>query len=275
MTSPTFSVIIPTLNEEKFLPLLLESLSEQGERNFEVIVVDGSSQDATVSIAKRFQKKLPSLQILTGKRGLPYQRNSGAKVAKGKWLVFVDADSVFLPYFFSETLVYIDTYKPRVFTTWARPDSESVNDALITLFYLLIIEGSLLVKRHITPGPLAIVRADVFKSVGGYDETREFNEDMDLGLRLQKAGHPLFILRQSLYIWSLRRFRSEGTLKILHQYALASIVVLLRNKPLSRMPGYVMGGHLYGKRRQKQWQHFVADLNKKIRSFFDDLRNSL
>ena len=49
----TYSVIIPTLNEEKFLPNLLESLIVQTDKHFEVIVVDGSSKDKTVAIAGR------------------------------------------------------------------------------------------------------------------------------------------------------------------------------------------------------------------------------
>jgi len=55
---PTFSVIIPTLNEEKFLPNLLRSLADQSKKDFEVIVVDDCSKDKTRTIAKSYGHKV-------------------------------------------------------------------------------------------------------------------------------------------------------------------------------------------------------------------------
>ncbi len=49
-----YSIIIPTLNEEKYLPLLLSDLNKQKEKNFEVIIVDGSSIDNTKKEAEKF-----------------------------------------------------------------------------------------------------------------------------------------------------------------------------------------------------------------------------
>ena len=93
------SIIIPTLNEEKFLPKLLESLTVQTVKDFEVIVVDGSSKDKTVELAYTFSSKLPKLTIVvSGRASLPLQRNLGAQKAEGDWLVFIDADSILLPY---------------------------------------------------------------------------------------------------------------------------------------------------------------------------------
>src|SRR5690348_11138372 len=95
-----YSIIIPALNEEKFLPNLLTSLASQTKKDFEVIVVDGSSKDKTVSRARSFHKTVPGLRVVISKiASLPLQRNIGAKAAKGEWLIFVDADSILLPYF--------------------------------------------------------------------------------------------------------------------------------------------------------------------------------
>ena len=54
MGKPFFSIVIPALNEEKFLPKLLESLSHQHFCDFEVIVVDGRSKDKTVAVAETY-----------------------------------------------------------------------------------------------------------------------------------------------------------------------------------------------------------------------------
>src|SRR3990172_1161417 len=103
-----FSVIIPTLNEQKFLPNLLTSLSEQSYRDFEVIIVDGGSEDKTVVRARSYKKKLPSLTIIEhARRGVSAQRNEGAASARGEWLVFIDADSILMPYAFDRFVTFI------------------------------------------------------------------------------------------------------------------------------------------------------------------------
>lgn len=250
MRQPLFSIIIPTLNEETFLPKLLESLAGQTNKNFEVIVVDGGSKDKTVSEARQFSKQVPSLQIATVKKpNLPLQRNMGAKAASGTWFVFVDADSVFLPYFVDRAAAFIKSQEPRLFTTWFRPDNNDPKDAVYTLFSNIYVEATLIFKKPLTPGPLTIVHRAAFEHVSGYDEEHLFNEDVDFGLRLYKEGIRLDILRETLYVWSLRRFRKEGTLKVLNQYFISLFPIILFNRSMKKMPGYVMGGQLYTKKK--------------------------
>lgn len=271
MKSPLFSVIIPTLNEETFLPKLLRSLSEQTNKNFEVIVVDGSSKDKTISEAKKFTSQLPSLRVIVIKNpSLPRQRNLGAASAKGSWLVFVDADSIFLPYFIDRVTVFIGEHDPKLLTTWFRSDNEDPKDAVSTLFANVYVEATLILKKPLTPGPLTIIRRDAFDMVHGYDEEHAFNEDVDFGLRLYKAGVHLSILRESLYVWSLRRFRKEGTLKVLNQYVVSFFPILLFNRSMKWMPGYVMGGHLYGKKKKIK-RSVLNGYERKLKSIMKEL----
>lgn len=250
MAKPLFSVIIPALNEEKFLPHLLASLANQSKKNFEVIVVDGNSTDKTVSVAQSFKKSLPSLQVITSKKSsLPLQRNLGAGVAQGEWFVFVDADSVLLPYCIERFYQFIADKKPKLFTSWASPDSENPKDSVYTLFANLYIETTTIFKHPVTPGPMTVVHKSAYEEVGGYDETHQYHEDVDFGLRLFKRGITMEIIPESLYIWSLRRFRKQGTLKVLNQYVL-SVWPMLLNRPMKYMPGYVMGGQIYGKKKK-------------------------
>src|SRR6266480_923896 len=88
-----FSIIIPTLNEEHYLPKLLTDLQKQTQQNFEVIVVDGKSEDNTKEQAISFAKKLPLKFIETPTRNVSHQRNLGAKHALGAYLFFLDADT--------------------------------------------------------------------------------------------------------------------------------------------------------------------------------------
>jgi len=84
---PKFSIIIPTLNEEKYIENLLKSVKKQTLQPVEIIVADAGSKDKTREIAKKYGAKVV-------KGGLPaVGRNAGAKIAKGDILVFLDADA--------------------------------------------------------------------------------------------------------------------------------------------------------------------------------------
>lgn len=270
MSRPRFSVIIPTLNEEKFLPNLLASLVTQTEKPFEVIVVDGKSKDKTVPVAESFKKKLPMKVIVCERASLPMQRNRGAAHAGGNWFVFADADSVLLPYFFERIRAFIAEEDPQVFTTWFCPDSEAPNDALTVLMFVMILEGSFLFKRpNVTPGPLTVIEKATFESVGGYDERHAFHEDLDLGLRLYQQHARYALLRETLYVWSLRRFRSEGTMKVIQQHARSVLSIIFYRRPMKSKSGYIMGGHLYGK--SKKPKSVLAQYEKRFKTMIKEL----
>ena len=241
------SIVIPALNEEKFLPDLLTSLTRQTNMDFEVVVVDGASQDRTVEVARSFSSKLPNLKVLVSETaGVSHQRNLGARATSGEWLIFIDADSTLLPYFIERVEWFIKEQKPEFFTTWLRPDSEGSGDALISLVVNSVVEGSVIFHRSVSPGPLTIVTRNVFELVGGFDETLSFGEDYDLTQRIAAHRIKLQILRETLYIMSLRRVRRDGKLHFLYIYTRVSLSVLLTKKNLDHLPSsYVMGGKPY------------------------------
>lgn len=264
-----FSIIIPALNEEKFLPRLLDSLTLLSTRDFEVIVVDGSSKDRTVAVAKSFVRKLPKLTVLESKiANTALQRNMGANVARGQWLVFADADTQLLPYFFERLKGFIEERNPSLFTTWFRSDSENAGDAMLTLFTNMYIEGSIIFKRPLSPGPLTIVTKKIFDDVGGYDESLVFGEDYDFGRRVTERGIPFHVLRESLCVFSLRRLRKEGMIKFLQLYVKATLLVLLTRKNLNYR-GYIAGGHYYQERRKVK-QSVVKHYEKKVKKLLAD-----
>jgi glycosyltransferase involved in cell wall biosynthesis len=244
------SIVIPALNEEYFLPNLLASLANQTRREFEVIVVDGLSSDRTVEVAHSFGSMLPKLEVLvSNKASLPLQRNLGAKASTGDWLIFIDADSIVLPYFAERIERFIEEQNPTLFTTWFRPDSEVSGDALFTLIANLFVEGSIVFRRPIAPGPLAGIRRDVFDLVGGYNESLTFGEDFEFTQRITARGISLQILRETLYVYSLRRIRRDGKMRFIRLYARGSIVALLMKRNLNNVQSYTMGGQIYSARK--------------------------
>ncbi len=89
--TPFFSVCIPTKNREKSIGKMLQTLTKQSYKNFEVLIVDGGSTDKTIKIAKKFKESL-NLKIVYKKGGLIPQMNKGLKIAKGKVFVRTDDD---------------------------------------------------------------------------------------------------------------------------------------------------------------------------------------
>ena len=95
------SIIIPCLNEEEYLPLLLESVKKQKFLDYEIILADAGSKDKTLQIAKKYNCK-----IVPG--GLPSKgRNQGAKKAKGDLLLFLDADVILPDGFFKDADILV------------------------------------------------------------------------------------------------------------------------------------------------------------------------
>ena len=86
------TIVIPTFNEEKDVGNVIKSLHKQTFKNFEIIIVDDGSTDKTREIIRKFKR----VKLIEGQhKGPGFSRNLGAKNAKGKFLVFVDADMTF------------------------------------------------------------------------------------------------------------------------------------------------------------------------------------
>jgi glycosyltransferase involved in cell wall biosynthesis len=96
---PTVSVIVPARDEESCLCACLESLAGQAGVSFDIVVVDDGSTDGTRAIALAF----PSVRVVDaappppGWTGKNNAMTAGAKIARGRWLLFTDADTVHMP----------------------------------------------------------------------------------------------------------------------------------------------------------------------------------
>ncbi|MCX8008603.1 MAG: glycosyltransferase [Patescibacteria group bacterium] len=269
--NPLFSIVVPTLNEEQYLPNLLTSLSQQTEKNFEVIIADGNSQDATRTIAEKFQSRLPFLQVITTRdRGVSKQRNAGSAIARGEWIITTDADTIFKPYCLSQIKFWIHEKKHKHFTSWFSSETDNPNDALLILFINAGMEISLKMKRPAAYGAFMVTHADLFRKLNGFDESLEFGEDNDLCRRAYEAtGELMGMIREGLVTYSLRRFHHHGLIHTLQLYARASFVLLLTKRTPAKLPGYVMGGHVYTEKEKKAWTTLLKDYEKTIRKFIN------
>ncbi len=180
------SLIIPAYNEEALLPRLLDSVDAARARydgnpeDIEVIVADNASLDATASIAGERGCRVVRVE----KRLIAAARNGGASAARGKLLSFVDADSRVHP----ETFNAIDRALARsnviAGATGVRLERWSLG---IALTYLAIVPLAVLTRMD--TGVVFCRRRD-FELIGGYDERRQFGEDVAFLFALRKLGRP-------------------------------------------------------------------------------------
>lgn len=89
------SIIIPAFNCAEWIRAAIESCLAQTQRSAEIIVVDDGSVDRTGSICADFGESVRYVKVANG--GVSRARNIGAKMASGKWLLFLDADDILMP----------------------------------------------------------------------------------------------------------------------------------------------------------------------------------
>lgn len=252
MTAPFFSIIIPTLNEADYIGRLLEDLLEQTETAFEIIVVDGGSQDKTQEKIEQCAHQLPVIYIKSDRANVSRQRNIGARYAKGTYLVFFDADSQIPPKFLSSIRKHLKTSSCDYLTTYIFSDSKNVYDKAIERLINISIEIGSLIDRPFVVGANFIVSKTVFEKIGGFREEVKYAEDYDLAVRLYEKHYTLDILKSPRLVFSLRRYRHEGRLKVLRKNAQAALHVLTRGPITKDLFDYPMGGAIYRFKQRTQ-----------------------
>jgi glycosyltransferase involved in cell wall biosynthesis len=222
------SVIIPTLNEEKYLPQLLESLKKQIFRDFEVIVSDSYSKDNTAKIAKKYGAKV----VLGPKLGPGYGRNLGAKKARGEILLFMDSDGVLDNKDSLKVLAEKMYDKNFIAGSFRYLPLEKATFSQRIAYYVTnwITRVSILTGKPFIPGFCFFFRKDVFEKVGGFNEELVFCEDHDLSQRVSKASKGKFIYINIPMKTSMRRLKGLGFWQTIKDYLIPTIYYLIYKK---------------------------------------------
>ncbi len=203
------SIVIPTLNEEKYLPRLLESIRRQNFSDYEIIVSDGGSSDRTKQIALDGACRF----VVDNDHHHPsWQRNNGAAVATGDILLFLDADTVLLDNFLS---VVTNEFLSRKlsgagFYIRFNPNKASYN------IYSGLYNFFCFYRQYFAPASIGagiLARRDIHESIGGFDPEIYVAEDYDYCYRLSRRGRFRMITSRRLE-YSSRRLAKEGGLVV-------------------------------------------------------------
>jgi glycosyltransferase involved in cell wall biosynthesis len=233
-----YSIIIPTLNEEKLLPELLKQLTSSGIKSkydFEFIISDGGSTDKTIEMALPFADTI-KIYRGSGKQNIAMGRNEGAKLASGEILVFINADILF--HDINEFFRYVEkhfTDEYIALTCFVKifPEEETTPDKLFHVVYnnfFMLLNN---IGGGMGRGECQIVRKEAFQKVGGYNEEMAAGEDLDLFRRLKQLGKILFSNKIWIYE-SPRRYRKYGYSYITFSWIRNGLSVLFTNKSVSK-----------------------------------------
>lgn len=267
---PQFSIIIPALNEERYLPHLLADLSNQTFRDFEVIVVDGKSDDQTVAKAKLFKSKLPSLTILTSpKRHVCTQRNLGAASAKADILIFSDADNRLPPYFLQGLKYRWEESGADILSTYFEPDVKTPKNITIASAVNLFHELQMSIKPTYLFEGMIIVSLSAFSKIGGFDENIHYAEGKNFIQTAIIQGFKPLIIRDPIYTLSFRRLRKYGTINLAARMAKLEISRLFGSQyyNLQAKSLYpLLGGSPFAKSRKIK-NKFLKNVAKLLKDF--------
>ncbi len=207
------SIIIPTLNEEQYLPQLLGSLYESAhDKQLQIIIVDAKSTDRTLEIVQKWRRNTPTGITLSAvkseHRNIALQRNLGASTAQHEILLFMDAD-VRVPsaHAFTELIQKFDQggySAASCYVTSIEPDWRA------KLFFYIWTQFSRFMQ-YSSPnvlGACIIPTKTVFNNCKGFDPTITIGEDANYCLRAMKFGR--FRILPVLMEVSARRFRKHG-----------------------------------------------------------------
>lgn len=235
---PFLSIVIPAKNEERNLPILLDSIKAQDFTDYEIIVADAQSTDKTRAIARNF-----GARIIEGGKTTP-GRNLGAAAASGPTLLFLDADVVLAnPKFLSDNLNEMERKGAHVATCKVKPLSKNLVDKALHGIYNAYAIGTEKIMPH-APGFCIFARKYAHDAIDGFDEALNFAEDHDYVQRAEKAGHRFRILRSHPIAVSVRRVKRDGRLATAVRYAKAEAHKLTRGF-YKNEEDYVMGGDAY------------------------------
>lgn len=257
-----FSVVIPTLNEEDYLPKLLADFAKQRLKNFEVIVVDADSSDKTRKEALKFSKYFPLKVYGVKKRNVSFQRNFGAQKSDGEFLIFLDADARVNAVFTSN--LYANILKTKgllLIPTLTTGEPTRKNRVLFRLINS-VVELSQSLTKPLSSGGSIFISKKLFLELNGFKENLYMSEDHNLIQRARRIGAKADFLRDVKVVFSLRRVKKEGQVTVLYKYLLALIYMLVNGEVTSKIFMYEMGGGGYKDLKLKQKWSLKGDAVK-------------
>jgi glycosyltransferase involved in cell wall biosynthesis len=223
---PRISLIAPARNEERHIEAATRSLTRLDYPNLEITIIDDRSTDSTGQILDKLAAEFPQLNVVhvselpKGWLGKNHAMQLGADRSSGEWLLFTDADIVFEPTTLRRAILYAHQHQvdhlagwPEIHvTTWLLSAFMSTFAIYLFLFVRVWAIRNPKSRAHIGVGAFNLVRASVYRVVGGHERIRmRPDDDLKLGKIIKHAGwRQDFVDADGLL--SLEMYRTVGEL---------------------------------------------------------------
>ncbi len=232
--APFFSIVVPAHNEERYIANTLSHLRDLAypKGNYEIIVVENGSSDATAKVAEAFAAA--NVRVLSFARsGVAFARNRGidAAAANADWIVLLDADTTVGPSFLSELAAYVATHEDRGLSVGGVSLTPSPSTAVSAFWYGFYD----LVHRFFEHTcAVTIVHKE---RMGGirFDESLSWMEDLRFVTDVKRTGKYFFLDTRSVAS-STRRFEAHGWLRLLISQAVVGLLPVSLQKRLAYAP---------------------------------------
>jgi GT2 family glycosyltransferase len=200
--APLASFVVTCHNLGPYLDEAIDSVLAQTIGDFEIVVVnDGSTDEGTCSLLRTYAR--PRTRVIhSERRGLPGARNLGVAHSRGRFLCMLDADDILEPRYLERSLATVQPSPDVAFAShWFRAFGEEAWDWTPTDCTLAML------LRENTVNGAALLRREVFESLGGFDESfTDGCEDWEFWIRATAAGYRGTIIPEFLF-----RYRRRGT----------------------------------------------------------------
>ncbi len=204
------SLVIPVYNRPDEIVELLESISQQGDTDFEVIVVeDGSTRTCKEEIAP-FADKFKLQYFFKENSGPGPSRNYGVQHASGDYVIVLDSDCILPADYMRVVRQHLDNEQIDAF---GGPDKahasfttlqKAINYSMTSFLTTGGIRGGMKNVNKFHPRSFNMgVRTEVWNKLGGFSQMR-YGEDIDFSIRLKEAGY-MVVLMPDAWVWHKRR----------------------------------------------------------------------
>lgn len=228
---PRFSVIVPVYNRIDEVRDLLQSLSVQDNKNFELIIVEDGSSIPCKDVVEEYKGNVDVKYYFKENEGRSIARNYGLERATGDYFIFFDSDCVIPSDYFSKLSKALDL-KPL--NCFGGPDTahESFSDTQKAINYSMTsflttggIRGGKIQLEKFTPRTFNMgFSRKVYDKVGGFREM--FSEDIDMSTRIKQAGFSIGLIRETP-VFHKRRVDFKKFLRQVYVFGMSRITLYL------------------------------------------------
>lgn len=211
MNNLVLSIIIPSYNSEAFIEDCLQSVGREHRENVEFILVDGASTDSTMQIVERY-RHLFSHVISEPDKGQSDAFNKGFKLAKGRYLTWLNSDDVLFPKALDAVISHLDCSSKD----WLVANSVYLNEhGIITRCCRSGGFEHFAVKRGLLNvfGPSTFFSKELYERLGGIDTSYHYAMDTEYWWRIVDSGR--IYERMPVYFWGLRLHSDAKTANVL------------------------------------------------------------